>query len=103
MRLFPSSLRCICTVESSRRDKLRRFSTELFQSDQSPQFRGLTRPGHQGFTLCCTTSQVFHGADGHQRLAHSGSAVAKPSEQGRRKSNGINAAPSYHAESFVAM
>ena len=63
----------------------------------------MTRPGHQGFTLCCTTSQVLHGADGHQGLAHSGSAVANPSEQGTCESNGINAAPSCHAESFVAM
>ena len=68
-----------------------------------PRIGGLTRPGHQGFTLCCITSQVFHGADGHQGPAHSGSAAADPSEQGTRKSNGINAAPSCHAESFVAM
>ena len=37
VRRLPNSLRCLCTVESSRRDQLWRFSTELFQSDQSPQ------------------------------------------------------------------
>ena len=36
-------------------------------------------------------------------MAHSGSAEAKPSEQGTRKSNGTNAAPSCQAESYVAM
>ena len=37
VRRLSNSLRCICTVESSRIDQLRRFGTELFQSDQSPQ------------------------------------------------------------------
>ena len=37
VRRLLNSLRCICTVESSRIDQLRRFGTELFQSDQSPQ------------------------------------------------------------------
>ena len=37
VRRLSNSLRCICTVESSRRDQLRGFGMELFQSDQSPQ------------------------------------------------------------------
>ena len=37
VRRLSNSLRCICTVVSSRRDQLRRFGTELFQSDQSPR------------------------------------------------------------------
>ena len=37
VRRLSNSLRCICTVEPSRIDQLRRFCTELFQSDQSPQ------------------------------------------------------------------
>ena len=37
VRRLSNSLRCICTVESSRIDQLRQFGTELFQSDESPQ------------------------------------------------------------------
>ena len=36
-------------------------------------------------------------------MAHSGSAEATPSQQGTRKSNGTNAAPSCQAKSYVAM
>ena len=57
-RCLSSSLRCICTVEPSRIDQLR----------TSAPIR--TRRGHQGFTLRCT-SQVSHGAGGHQGLAWS--------------------------------
>ena len=37
VRRLSNSLHCICTVEPSRIDQLRRRCTELFQSDQSPQ------------------------------------------------------------------
>ena len=40
---------------------------------------------------------------GTKGMAHSGLAEAKPSEQGTRKSNGTNAAPSCQAETYVAM
>ena len=36
VRRLSNFVRCICTVEPSRGDPLRRFGTELFQSDQSP-------------------------------------------------------------------
>ena len=57
-RRLSFSLRCICTVEPSRIDQLR---------TRAPIW---TRRGHQGFTLRCT-SQVSHGAGGHQGLAWS--------------------------------
>ena len=57
-RRLSNSLRCICTVQPSRIDQLR----------TSAPIR--TRRGHQGFTLRCT-SQVSHGAGGHQGLAWS--------------------------------
>ena len=53
---------------------------------------------------------LLHNFAGHSMksmatkgMAHSGSAEAKPSEQGRSKSNGTNVAPSCQAESYVAM
>ena len=55
------------------------------------------QPHRQRFALRCT-SQVSHGAGGHQ-----GPAWSTPSEQGARKFNVFNAAPSCHAESFGAM
>ena len=55
-RRLSHSLRCICTAEPSRIDQLR----------TSAPIR--TPRGHQGFTLRCT-SQVSHGAGGHQGLA----------------------------------
>ena len=57
-RRLSNFLRCICTVEPSRIDLLR----------TSAPIR--TRRGHQGFSLRCT-SQVSHGAGGHQGLAWS--------------------------------
>ena len=44
----------------------------------------------------------FHGVHGPQGMAHSRSAEAKPSEQGTRKSNSTNAAPSCQAENYGA-
>ena len=58
VRRLSNSLRCICTVEPSRIDQLRTRAPI-----QTPR-------GHQGFTLRCT-SQVSHGAGGHQGLAWS--------------------------------
>ena len=57
-RHLSNSRRCICTVEPSRIDQLR--TSAPFQ----------TRRGHQGFALRCT-SQVSHGAGGHQGPAWS--------------------------------
>ena len=57
-RRLLNSLRCICTLVPSRIDQLR---------TSGPIW---TRRGHQGFTLRCT-SQVSHGAGGHQGLAWS--------------------------------
>ena len=57
-RRLSNSRRCICTVKPSRIDQLR----------TSAPIR--TRRGHQGFALRCT-SQVSHGAGGHQGLAWS--------------------------------
>ena len=58
VRRLSNSLRCICTVEPSRIDQLRTRAPIQ------------TRRGHQGFTVDCT-SQVSHGAGGHQGLAWS--------------------------------
>ena len=58
VRRLSDSLRCICTVVPSCIDQLRTRAPIR------------TRRGHQGFTLRCT-SQVSHGAGGHQGLAWS--------------------------------
>ena len=58
MRRLSNSLCCICTVEPSRIDHAR---------NRAPI---RTRRDHKGFTLRCT-SQVSHGAGGHQGLAWS--------------------------------
>ena len=57
-RRLSNSRCCICTVEPSRIDQLR---------TSAPFW---TRRGHQGFALRCS-SQVSHGAGGHQGLAWS--------------------------------
>ena len=105
-RTLSISLRCISTVDQ------RRLAEETSCGDSVRSYSNRTRAPRQGlvpswsprihtllhyFAGCSTETMATQG------LAHSRSVVAKPSEQGTRKSNGINAAPSRHAESFIAM
>ena len=63
-------------------------------ADQSPQSDPAWSPRVH-------TSLHLAGVPGRRRPPRPG--VVNPSEQGARKSNGFNAAPSCHAESFAAM
>ena len=66
----PLHLHC-APAAYSRRDQLRRFGTELFQSDQSPQTADcpglVTKGSHFVVTSVALLCRVFHGADGYQR------------------------------------
>ena len=94
---LPTSLRCICTVDQ------RRLAAEISCGDSVRSYSNRIRARRRGlvpvwsrrvdtslhnFAGCSMESMATKG------MAHSGSAEAKPSEQGTRKSNGINAAPS---------
>ena len=94
VRRLSDSLRCICTVELSRIDQPRRCCTEVIQSDQSPQ-------SDQAWSPRVHTSLHLAGVPWLRRPPRPG--VVNPSEQGARMSNGFNAAPPIHAESFAAM
>ena len=64
---FPSlHLQC-GPAASSRRDQLRRFCTELLQSDQSPQTGACPHLVTKGSHLVALLRKVFHGANCHQR------------------------------------
>ena len=100
---FPSLHLHCGPAACSRRDQLRRSVRSYPNRTRAPR-RGLAPAWSPRvhtllhyFAGCSMEPMATKG------LAHSGSAVAKPSQQGMRKSNGINAAPSCHAESFVAM
>ena len=98
---MPISLRCICTVDQ------RVLAEETSCGDSVQSYSNQTRAPGRGLVPAWsrrvhTLLHYFAGCS-MEPLAHSGSAVAKPSEQGTRKSISINAAPSCHAESFVAM
>ena len=94
VRHLSDSLRCICTVEPSRIDQPRRCCTELIQSDHSPE-------SEPAWSQRVHTSLHLAGVPWLRRPPRPG--VVNPSEQGARMSNGFNAAPSCHAESFAAM
>ena len=83
-RRLSNSRRCICTVEPSRIDQLR---TSAPFSDPARSTRVRT---------------LLHLAGVPWRRRPPRPGVVKPSEQGARKSNVFNAAPSCHAESFAA-
>ena len=94
VRHLSNSLRCICTVELRRRDQLRRCCTGLFQSDLSPQSDPAWSPKAH-------TPLHIAGVPWRRRPPRPG--MVNPSEQGTRKSNVFNAAPSCLAEGFAAM
>ena len=112
---MPISLRCICTVDQ------RRLAEETSCGDSVRSYSNRTRAPRRGlvpawsprvhtllhyFAGCSMEPMAFFALNGAfcglpgrlatKGLAHSGSAVAKPSEQGTRK-------PSCYAQSFVAM
>ena len=102
---MPISFRCICTVDQ------RRLAEETSCGDSVRSYSNQTRAPRRGRVPAWsprvhTLLHYFAGCSmehmATEGLAHSRSAVAKPPEQGTRKSIGINAAPSCHAESFVA-
>ena len=75
---------------------------EPFQSDHNP--RGLVPVWsprvHALLHIFAGLSMESMATKG---MAHSGSAEAKPSEQGTCESNGTNVAPSCQAKSYVAI
>ena len=84
-RRLSNSFRCICTVEPSRIDQL------------------WTRAPNSGPAQSPRVHISLHLAGVRWRRRPPRPGVVNPSEQGARKSNGFNAAPSCHAESFAAM
>ena len=103
---LPISLSCICTVDQ------RRLAEETSCADSVRSHSNRIRAPRWGLVPVCSprVHALLHNFAGRSMesmatkgMAHSGSAEAKPSEQGTRKSNGTNAAPSCQAESYVAM